>query len=173
MGATANRFENDLVRQAQADCFTFFISLIIPQKDRGGLPVSLTQIESADRSYESDTLSLDGTRRFGCRDVPRWLQKSMAGYCGLSQSIICDGQPARDFGLRSPIPLRSFPRDTKWEHGRERRQDEVTERDTNLVYCMWSDCTGGLGLAGNGHLLLLFFIIFHQGHLQLTPSERL
>lgn len=32
---------------------------------------------------------------------------------------------------------------------------------------------GGLGLAGNSQLLLLFFIIFHQGHLQLTPSKTL
>lgn len=47
------------------------------------------------------------------------------------------------------------------------------QRDTYLIYCLWSDCTEGLGLAGNSHVLLLFFIIFHQGHLQLTASETL
>ncbi len=57
-GATANRFENDLVRQPQADCFSVSISLIIPHKDRGSLPVSLTQSEPADHRYESDIFSL-------------------------------------------------------------------------------------------------------------------
>lgn len=58
MGATANRFENDLVRQPQADCFSVSISLIIPHKDRGSLPVSLTQTEPADHRYDSDMFSL-------------------------------------------------------------------------------------------------------------------
>lgn len=40
-GATANRFENDPLRQPPADCLTVSISLIIPHTDRGNLLVSL------------------------------------------------------------------------------------------------------------------------------------
>lgn len=47
-GATANRFENDLVRPPQADCCAVSISLIIPHMDRGSLSVSV--IDRASRS---------------------------------------------------------------------------------------------------------------------------
>lgn len=66
-------------------------------------------------------------------------------------------------------PVRA-PWDSRWDH-QEWRQDEVTERDTYLIYCMWSDCSGDLGLAGNSHLFLLFFIILQVRWIQLKPSE--
>lgn len=168
-GATANRFENDLVRQPQADCFSVLISLIIPHKGTGSLLVSLTQNEPADHRYESDMFLLDGSRRYCCRAVPDGKKKkknlwpATAVWASLSSAPV--SLPVTWLILPNPIEP---PRDSRWEHGRERWQDRVTERDTYLIYCMWSDCTGGLGLAGNSHLLLLFFIIFHEGPLQLT-----
>lgn len=170
-GATANRFENDLVRQPQADCFSVSISLIIPHKDRGSLLVSLTQTEPADHRYESDMFSPGGSSRYCCRAVPDgWKNLWPATVVWASLSSAPVSLPVTWVILPNAVQR---PWDSRWEHGRGRWQDGVTERDTCLIYCMWSDCTGGLGLAGNSHLLLLFFIIFHQGHLQLTPSETL
>lgn len=170
-GATANRLENDLVRQLPADCFAVSISLIIPHKDRGSLPVSLTQTEPADHRSESDLFSL-ALQRYCCRAVPDGHRKNLwpvaAVWAGLSSTPV--SPPLTWVMLPNPVQP---PWDSRWEGSGELWQDRVTERDTYLIYWMWSDCTGGLGLAGNSHLLLLFFIIFHKGHLQLTLSETL
>lgn len=84
-GATANRFENDLVRQPQADCFSVSVFLIIPHKDRGSLLVSLTQTEPADHRYESDMFSLALVDTVAEPSLMvKKEKKSMSGYCSLS-----------------------------------------------------------------------------------------
>lgn len=168
-GATANRFENDLVRQPQADCFSVSISLIIPHKDRGSLPVSLTQTEPADHRYESDIFSLAFIDTVAEQSL---MAEKIYGQLQFELVYPVHRSATQWLGLCSQILFNS-PWDSRWKCSGERWQGRVTERDTYLIYCMCSDCTGGLGLAGNSHLLLLFFIIFHQGHLQLTPSETL
>lgn len=68
-GATANRFENDLVRQPQADYSTVSISLIIPRTDRGSLSVSV--IDQTSRSQMWVRYGLIGPRRYGYSCPPK------------------------------------------------------------------------------------------------------
>lgn len=135
-GATANRFENDLVRQPQADCCTVSISLIIPHVDRGSLSVSV--IDRASRSQMWVRYVLSGPPRY-CYSRPRWLRKSMASRCTLSEFILSASQP----DLRRALKSRSAPsRDSRWPHKGKQWPDGIAERDTYFIHRMWSDGGG-------------------------------
>lgn len=166
-GATANRFENDQVRQPQADCLSVSISLIIPHMDRGSLLVSLPDWASQSQMWVRYVLT--SSHRYCYRAVPGGkenLWPATALWASLSSA------PVSLTWVILPNPVQ-HPRGFKMRT----RQKVVTgpsNRKRHLSYLLYvAGLQGCLGLVGNGRLLLLFFIIFHQGHLQLTPSEML
>lgn len=81
---------------------------------------------------------LSGPPRY-CYSRPRWLRKSMASRCTLSEFILSASQP----DLRRALKSRSAPsRDSRWPHKGKQRPDGIAERDTYLIYRMWSDGGG-------------------------------
>lgn len=134
MRVTANRFENDLVRQPQADCLRFPNN---PSEWTEAVCWCLLQTEPTNHRCESDIFSL------ALIDTVTELSLMARKIYGqpLHFELVYLQHRSAWLGY-TPKACSNSPWDSRWEHSRRQWQNWVADRDVCLIYCMWSDCRG-------------------------------